>query len=183
MSTSKSRVLGWALASLFFVSASEAAPKGKLDRTRRVQPSTRGVAVKRSPVVAKPDVVRRSVRKLLQRSASFRSLPASERRALRGGMEVVGRAVLQAELQGRPAGFARRADFPDFVAALIQGTFQAVVDASVEQMKAYGDLVDEVSESVDEFGEEGKRPSKHRKRALAKARRKLKARPLKWPPD
>lgn len=44
-----------------------------------------------------------------------------------------------------------RVDFPDFVAGLIGGTFQAVVDASIQQMDAYADLVQGVSKSVDEF--------------------------------
>jgi hypothetical protein len=42
-------------------------------------------------------------------------------------------------------------DFPAFVRGLIEGVFGAIVNASIEQMKAYAELVKQVSESVDEF--------------------------------
>ena len=45
-------------------------------------------------------------------------------------------------------------DFPDFVAGLLQGVFGAVVDASVQQMEAYADLLAEVAKTVDEFTED-----------------------------
>ena len=42
-------------------------------------------------------------------------------------------------------------DFPGFVAELIQGVFQAIVDASIQQMEAFAELVANVSKSVDAF--------------------------------
>ena len=45
-------------------------------------------------------------------------------------------------------------DFPDFVAGLVQGVFAAIVDASVQQMEAYADLVAGVAKTVDEFTED-----------------------------
>jgi hypothetical protein len=42
-------------------------------------------------------------------------------------------------------------NFPDFVASLIQGTFQAIVDASIQQMEAYAELLKNVTTSVDRF--------------------------------
>jgi hypothetical protein len=42
-------------------------------------------------------------------------------------------------------------DFPQFVAALIQGTFKAIVDASIQQMEAYAALLQNVSATVDRF--------------------------------
>ena len=42
-------------------------------------------------------------------------------------------------------------DFPSFVASLIQGTFQAIVDASIQQMEAYAELLKNVSMSLDTF--------------------------------
>lgn len=42
-------------------------------------------------------------------------------------------------------------DFPTFVAGLIDGVFQAIVDASVQQMEAYGDLVKGVARWADAF--------------------------------
>jgi hypothetical protein len=50
---------------------------------------------------------------------------------------------------------ARRAldavDFPSFVAGLIQGTFQAIVDATTQQVREYAQLVADLSKSLDEF--------------------------------
>lgn len=45
----------------------------------------------------------------------------------------------------------RQVNFPAFVAELIQGVFQAVVDASIQQMKAYGELVQSVAMSLNDF--------------------------------
>lgn len=41
--------------------------------------------------------------------------------------------------------------FPTFVADLIKGTFQAIVDASIQQMEAYAELLSNVSKTVDDF--------------------------------
>jgi len=42
-------------------------------------------------------------------------------------------------------------DFPTFVASLIQGTFQAIVDSSIQQMEAYAQLLKSVASTVDRF--------------------------------
>ncbi|MGC4001319.1 MAG: hypothetical protein QM767_29230 [Anaeromyxobacter sp.] len=42
-------------------------------------------------------------------------------------------------------------DFPSFVASLIQGTFQAIVDASIQQMEAYAELLKNAALTVDAF--------------------------------
>lgn len=41
--------------------------------------------------------------------------------------------------------------FPAFVADLIQGSFRAIVDSSIQQMQAFVDLIGNVSKTVDEF--------------------------------
>lgn len=41
--------------------------------------------------------------------------------------------------------------FPTFVADLIKGTFQAIVDSSIQQMEAYAELLSNVAKTVDEF--------------------------------
>lgn len=41
--------------------------------------------------------------------------------------------------------------FPTFVADLIKGTFQAIVNASIQQMEAYGNLLANVAKTVDQF--------------------------------
>jgi hypothetical protein len=45
----------------------------------------------------------------------------------------------------------KEVDFPAFVSSLVKGTFNAVVDASIQQMKAYGDLVNSVAMSISDF--------------------------------
>lgn len=68
--------------------------------------------------------------------------PPPSRPATQPGTEVIGDR-------------ARRAldavDFPSFVAGLIQGTFQAIVDATTQQVREYAQLVADLSKSVDEF--------------------------------
>jgi hypothetical protein len=41
--------------------------------------------------------------------------------------------------------------FPTFVADLIKGTFHAIVNASIQQMEAYGNLLSNVAKTVDQF--------------------------------
>lgn len=45
-------------------------------------------------------------------------------------------------------------DFPSFVASLVQGTFQAIVDSSIQQMEAYSQLLASVAKTVDQFMDE-----------------------------
>lgn len=45
-------------------------------------------------------------------------------------------------------------DFPEFVSSLIQGVFQAIVDASIQQMEAYGELLSATAKSVDQFAKD-----------------------------
>ena len=45
----------------------------------------------------------------------------------------------------------QRVDFPAFVGGLIDGVFNAIVNASIKQMEAYADLVKNVAKSVDQY--------------------------------
>jgi len=45
----------------------------------------------------------------------------------------------------------KKVDFPKFVSGLVQGVFRAVVDASIQQMQAYAELLAAVAKTVDEF--------------------------------
>jgi hypothetical protein len=56
-------------------------------------------------------------------------------------------------------------DFPKFVADLIAGVFNAIVDGSIQQMQAYADLLRDVASSVDAFA--------HDNVAAARARDRL----------
>jgi hypothetical protein len=53
-------------------------------------------------------------------------------------------------------------DFPTFVASLISGTFDAIVDSSIRQMRAYGELLGNVSKSVDQFARDNITPNNAR---------------------
>jgi hypothetical protein len=61
--------------------------------------------------------------------------------AVRAGVEQFGELV-------------KKVDFPKFVAGLIEGVFQAIVDSSLEQMKAYGELLGNVAKTVDQFAQD-----------------------------
>lgn len=45
----------------------------------------------------------------------------------------------------------QKVDFPEFVGGLIKNVFQAIVESSMQQMKAYGELVANVAKTVDDF--------------------------------
>lgn len=48
----------------------------------------------------------------------------------------------------------KKVDFPAFVAGLIQGVFKAIVDSSIQQMRAYGELLANVAKTVDQFAQD-----------------------------
>jgi hypothetical protein len=45
----------------------------------------------------------------------------------------------------------QKVDFPQFVGGLIKNVFQAIVESSIEQMRAYGELVANVAKTTDQF--------------------------------
>lgn len=53
-------------------------------------------------------------------------------------------------------------DFPGFVAQLVHGTFDAIVDASIRQMESYSELVSACAKTVDEFTEANVTPNQAR---------------------
>tara|TARA_R110001599_G_scaffold71251_3_gene198885 strand:- start:4434 stop:5552 length:1119 start_codon:yes stop_codon:yes gene_type:complete len=56
---------------------------------------------------------------------------------------------------GRRAGALLDAlDFPTFVASLVHGTYDAIVDSSIRQMESFADLVSAVAKPVDQFTQE-----------------------------
>lgn len=59
------------------------------------------------------------------------------------------------ETIGRRAGsLSDELDFPEFVASLIHGTWDAMVDSSIRQMDSYADLVAAISKPLAQFREE-----------------------------
>src|SRR5262245_3740503 len=55
---------------------------------------------------------------------------------------------------GRAAAAMEAVDFTGFVAGLVTGTFQAIVDASGQQIREYAQLVASLARSVDDFARE-----------------------------
>jgi hypothetical protein len=64
-----------------------------------------------------------------------------EAQAVRQGIEQFGALV-------------QKVDFPKFVGGLIQNVFQAIVDTSIQQMRAYGELLANVAKTVDQFAQD-----------------------------
>lgn len=54
----------------------------------------------------------------------------------------------------RAGAMVNEIDFPNFVAQLVHGTFDAIVDASIRQMESYSSMVAAVAKTVDQFTEE-----------------------------
>ena|SRR5882672_1948566 len=92
------------------------------------------------------------VHDLLERSPAFQALNSDKQRALASHMVSVAAHLTEAaESTSQADALLHQVDFPAFVAGLIDGVFGAIVDASVKQMQAYGDLVKAVSDSLDDF--------------------------------
>ena len=99
--------------------------------------------------------VRRAVKDLLERSPAFSKLPAKARTQITRDTTLV--ADYLTELRKGTNAFdnlIEEIDFPAFVTNLIKGVFEAIVKASIEQMKAYAELVAAVAKSVDKFRDE-----------------------------
>ena len=89
--------------------------------------------------------VRRQVRELLERTPAYARLGDADRRRLEAGLVSV-TTTAAPELTGA-------ADFPAFVSDLLGGVFEAIVNASVEQMEAYTRLLEGATSAVDDFVE------------------------------
>lgn len=90
--------------------------------------------------------IRRRVSNLLQKSDAYRSLPEEERKSISKSMVKITEALVGGQRE-----LAEEVNFPNFVGELIRGVFQAVVEMSIEQMKAYGELVKASADSIDDF--------------------------------
>jgi len=93
--------------------------------------------------------VREAVRDLLTQSAAFSRLPPGKQ------SQIAHDTALVVDYLASPARkLTQEVDFTAFVSSLIKGVFEAIVNVSIDQMKAYGKLVAAVSKSVDEFRDE-----------------------------
>ena len=48
----------------------------------------------------------------------------------------------------------KKVDFPKFVSGLIEGVFTSIVDSTLRQMRAYGELLANVAKTVDQFAQD-----------------------------
>jgi hypothetical protein len=62
----------------------------------------------------------------------------------------------------------QKVNFPTFVAGLIEGVFHAIVKSSIEQMEAYGKMVEQVAKSLDRFREDNVTPNQGRDHMVEK---------------
>lgn len=126
------------------------------DRQREIARNTTRVAsymadpqglLSRKPP-ARTDTAKAGQRRAVTASASERATrgrgPAAAHLAVLGDPRVHDASSAFATL-------IERVDFPDFVGDLINGVFGAVVDSSIQQMDAYADLIQQVSDTVDRF--------------------------------
>ena len=86
-------------------------------------------------------VVRRAVRRVLEQSPAFKALPADTQTSVARDTVRVTTYLAGAA----PPNVA----LPPFVAGLVHGVFNGVVDASVQQMDAYASLMNSVARTVD----------------------------------
>jgi hypothetical protein len=102
---------------------------------------------------------------LARRRAMSRRSPGGEANA-EGAPEpdkVPGPRVAATETLAQRAGaLSDEVDFPAFVAGLVHGTFDAIVDANIRQMEAFADLVSSVAKDVDQFTRENITPNQVR---------------------
>ena len=96
------------------------------------------------------NLVKTQVKALLDRSQSFHSLPTDKRRQIANDTIKIAN-YLAAQERGGAEETVASVDFPSFVSDLVNGVFEAIVNASIKQMDAYAKLVAGVAKSLDEF--------------------------------
>jgi hypothetical protein len=88
---------------------------------------------------------------LLSKSAAFAQLAPAVQTSLAHDTARVAEYLSVMESPSRLREFVEAVDFPQFVADLIDGMFDAMVDASIQQLHAYADLLAAAAASIDDF--------------------------------
>src|SRR5437773_1573473 len=108
--------------------------------------------MKAQPTISAPKrLVTQEVKELLARNAEFARLPKRTQTHIANDTISITAYLTQIPQNAAGERLAHQVDFPDFVAGLLQGVFQAIVTYSIDQMKAYAELVKAVSNSLDKF--------------------------------
>jgi hypothetical protein len=106
-----------------------------VDRSWLAKPS----ASRATALANQPDAVDQLKQRLAQRQTS-------------AGEDFKGGAIAAGTEQfGQLVG---KVDFPQFVTSLVHGVFNAIVDASMQQMQAFGELLSATSKTVDQFAQD-----------------------------
>ena len=114
-------------------------PLGTLPSEIAAEPGAQGAtaqALAAPPSVRALDAVE-DTKQSLSKSPGFAG-KQFEAGAVRQGVEQFGEMV-------------QKVDFPKFVGGLIKNVFQAIVESSIEQMRAYGELISNVAKTTDQF--------------------------------
>ncbi len=91
----------------------------------------------------------------LGRGRAFRRLKDAEQKAVVGSLSrIIDYWLDAADTEAPMDEIIAAVDFPGFVADLVNGVFDAMVDASLRQMEAYAELLESVSRTVDQFIED-----------------------------
>jgi hypothetical protein len=72
------------------------------------------------------------------------------------------RVAATESLAARTGALIDEVDFPAFVASLVHGTFDAIVEASIRQMEEFADLVSAVAKDIDQFTSDNVTPNQAR---------------------
>lgn len=112
------------------------------------------------PAVRRVEVMTAAPARSLARDAFGREIGESEQTAPQPTSTVDPQAAspkreAATETIGRRAGvLSDELDFPEFVASLLHGTFDAIVDSAIRQMESFADLVAAVAKPVEQFTQE-----------------------------
>jgi hypothetical protein len=108
--------------------------------------------MKAQPTISAPKrLVTQKVKELLACNAELARLPKRTQTQIIRDMTSIAAYLTQIPKNGAGERLAQQVDFPEFVDGLLKGVFQAIVTYSIDQMKAYADLVKTVSNSLDAF--------------------------------
>ncbi len=107
-----------------------------------------------------PEIATDALGRLVKDAPALKDMEVAAQLELRrSALKVMGyltrRSTSAARLQ--PRGQSRtleEIDLRSFVVALVRGTFDAVVNASIQQMEAHAELLKEVAQTVDRFTQE-----------------------------
>jgi hypothetical protein len=107
-----------------------------------------------------PEIATDALGRLVKDAPALKDMDVAAQLELRrSALKVMGYLTRRSASGARPQPRAQsrtleEIDLRSFVVALVRGTFDAVVNASIEQMEAYAQLLKDVAQTVDQFTQE-----------------------------